>query len=50
MVNVRGDAHSYQLPAMWANRTVTNLMTGEQVELKEWFPLQPYQYLLFSYK
>jgi glycosidase len=50
MVNVRGDAHSYQLPAMWANRTATDLMTGESIELKEWFPMKPYQYMLLSYK
>ena len=50
IVNVRNSDNSFDLPAMWANRTVTNLMTGEPVELHSRLSVKPYQYLLLSNK
>ena len=50
IVNVRNAENSIELPAMWANRTATNLMTGEPMELSSRLTLKPYQYLLLSNK
>ncbi len=46
IVNVRDAAHGIDLPGMWADRTVTDLMTGNEVALKRHIDLQPYQYML----
>jgi glycosidase len=48
MVNVRDAAKSIDVPAIWANRTVTNLMTGEEKTLPGRITLEPYQYLLLG--
>lgn len=48
LVNVRATAHSIDLPAMWADRSVTDLMTGETKQLSKKITLQPYQYLLLG--
>ncbi|MBQ9555440.1 MAG: alpha-glucosidase C-terminal domain-containing protein [Muribaculaceae bacterium] len=46
IVNVRDAIHSIDMPGMWADRTVTDLMTGNEVALKRRVTLQPYQYML----
>lgn len=48
LVNVRATAHSIDLPAMWADRSVTDLMTGETKQLSKKITLQPYQYFLLG--
>ena len=48
LVNVRDAAHQIDVPPMWTGRIVTNLMTGEQVELGKNISLSPYQYLLLG--
>ena len=50
IVNVRDAAHNVELPAMWANKSVKNLFTGEQMQLGKHITMQPYQYLLLSNK
>ena len=50
VVNVRNAETAFDLPPMWANRTVTNLMNGEEVTLVPRIILKPYQYLLFNNK
>lgn len=50
IVNVHNVASSFELPAMWANRTVTDLMTGEAKTLPARLTVEPYQYLLLSNK
>ena len=47
-VNVRDYATSMEVPVMWTGHPVTNLMTGNQVELGKHVTLQPYQYLLLG--
>ena len=46
LVNVRDAASKIELPAMWNNKTVINLMTGEEMKLSQHITMQPYQYLL----
>ncbi len=48
IVNVRNVPSTFDLPAMWANRTATNLMTGEEVTLQSRLTVKPYQYLLLG--
>ena len=48
IVNVRDTPHSIEVPRMWSNRAVTNLMTGEEMQLGSRVTLQPYQYLLLT--
>jgi len=48
IVNVRNIDTAFDLPAMWANKTVTNLMNGEEVTLPSRLIVKPYQYLLLS--
>ncbi len=48
MVNVRDAARGIEVPTMWANRTVTDLMTGEEKTLSSRITLNPYQYLLLG--
>lgn len=48
LVNVRDAAHQINVPPMWTGTVVTNLMTGEQVELGKNISLSPYQYLLLG--
>ena len=50
LVNVRDAVHSIEVPAMWASHPVTNMMTGEQIQLNRTIALQPYQYVLLSNK
>ncbi len=50
IVNVRNEINNIELPAMWANKTVINLMTGEDMDLKHHIQVQPYQYLLLCNK
>jgi glycosidase len=46
VVNVRDHAASFEVPAMWAGKDVTDLMTGKRIHLERRFHMQPYQYLL----
>ena len=48
IVNVRDAAHQVELPAMWANKSVKNLFTGEQMQLSRHITVQPYQYLILG--
>jgi glycosidase len=48
IVNVRDAAHQVELPAMWANKSVKNLFTGEQMQLSKHINMQPYQYLILG--
>ncbi len=48
IVNVRDAACSIDVPGMWRNRDVTNLMLGEKMHLGHRITLQPYQYLLLN--
>ena len=50
IVNVRNAAQKVELPAMWNNKNVINLMTGEEMSLTRHVALQPYQYLLLAAK
>ena len=50
LVNVRDAPHTISLPGMWSNRTATDLMRNEPVELGTTITLQPYQYLLLHNK
>lgn len=50
MVNVRNASHTIDVPRMWSNHVVTNLMNGEKMKLGERITLQPYQYLLLHNK
>lgn len=50
VVNLRNAPHTIPTPGMWSNRTVTNLMQNEKVELGSRINLQPYQYLLLGNK
>ena len=50
VVNLRNEPHSIATPGMWSNRTVTDLIKGEKVELGSRLTLQPYQYMLFGNK
>ena len=50
VVNVRDRACTIDVPGMWSNRTVTDLMKGEQVALGKKLTLEPYQYLLLYNK
>ena len=47
-VNVRNAPHTMDVPRMWSNVTVTNLMTGEETQLGSNISLEPYQYLLLG--
>ena len=48
IVNVRDAAKSFELPTLWANRNVINLMTGEEKTLPTRLTLQPYEYLILG--
>ena len=48
VVNVRDAVKSIDVPGIWANRNVTDLMTGEEKTLPSRLTLNPYQYLLLS--
>jgi len=48
IVNVRNANSTIDVPAMWANRPVTNLMTGEEKTLPTKLTVTPYQYLLLG--
>ena len=50
VVNVRDAAHNVELPAMWADKVVTNLMTNSEMKLTKHLTLQPYQYMLLHNK
>ena len=50
MVNVRKDPHNTEVPSMWCNRPVIDLMTGREVVLGTTVMLQPYQYMLIGNK
>ena len=49
IVNVRDATVSFDLPPMWANKDVTNLITGEEATLPTKLTLNPYQYLLLNH-
>ncbi len=46
VVNVRNHPSIIDVPGMWSGKTVTNLMTGDPMQLGKKFNLEPYQYLL----
>ena len=48
VVNVRDAVKSVDVPGIWANRTVTDLMTGEEKTLPSRLTLNPYQYMLLG--
>ena len=48
IVNVRNVATTFELPTLWANRNVTNLVAGEEKTLPTRLTLTPYQYLLLG--
>lgn len=48
VVNVRDAVKSIDVPGIWANRTVTDLMTGEEKTLPSRLTLNPYQYMLLG--
>lgn len=48
LVNVRDTPNSTDVPVMWSNQSVTNLMTGEPIQLNRRVTLKPYQYLLLA--
>jgi len=50
LVNVRDIVRTIEVPAMWTSHPVTNLMTGEQLQLERYVTLQPYEYLIFDNK
>ena len=50
LVNVRDQADNIDVPRMWADKTVTDLVTGNEVNLSAKITLQPYQYLLLYNK
>ena len=50
LVNVRDQADNIDVPRMWADKTVTDLVTGNEVNLGAKITLQPYQYLLLYNK
>jgi glycosidase len=50
MVNVRDVPHSIEVPGLWADKDVTDLMTGNVMKLSRRITLQPYQYLLLHNK
>ena len=50
LVNVRNEVRSIDVPPMWTTHSVTNLLTGEQLNLGKSISLQPYQYILFGNK
>ena len=50
LVNVRDQAENIDVPRMWADKTVTDLVTGNEVNLGAKITLQPYQYMLLYNK
>jgi hypothetical protein len=46
IVNVRDKYCGIDVPGLWSDRDVTNLMTGVQTHLGKHITLEPYQYLL----
>jgi glycosidase len=48
LVNVRDAGHTVELPAMWADKVVIDLMTGEELKLSRHITMKPYQYLLLA--
>ncbi len=48
LVNVRDAAHQIDVPPMWTGRTVTDLMSGNEMALGKNISLSPYQYLLLA--
>ena len=46
IVNVRDKYCGIDVPGLWSDRDVTNLMTGVQTHLGKRITLEPYQYLL----
>lgn len=50
MVNVKNAPHVIEIPSMWANRPIINLMTGEEITLGTTLTMEPYQYLLAGNK
>ena len=46
VVNVRDHYSLIDVPGMWSGKTVTNLMTGQPMQVGKKFNLAPYQYLL----
>lgn len=50
MVNVKDAPHVVEVPSMWANRPIVNLMTGEEITLGTTIKMEPYQYLIAGNK
>ena len=50
IVNVRDSAYTIDVPGMWRGKSVTDLITGNQVQLDTSIDMKPYQYMLLSNK
>lgn len=50
IVNVRNHPSTIDVPGMWSDKTVTDLMTGEPKLMGKRITVQPYQYLLLLNK
>jgi len=50
VVNVRDKDCAIDVPGLWGDKDVINLMTGKQMHLGKRIALHPYQYLLLSNK
>ena len=46
MVNVTNAPHVIEVPSMWTNRTIINLMTNEEMILGTKITMEPYQYIV----
>ena len=50
IVNLRKEPHNVEVPSMWCNRPVINLLTGGDIVLGTTIMMQPYQYVLIGNK
>ena len=48
MVNLRNEPHSIEVPGMWRNRQVVNLMTSDEIQLGSLINLDPYEYMIIG--
>ncbi|MBQ9577353.1 MAG: alpha-glucosidase C-terminal domain-containing protein, partial [Muribaculaceae bacterium] len=48
MVNLRNESHSIEVPGMWRNRQVVNLMTSDEIQLGSVISLDPYEYMIIG--
>ena len=50
IVNVRNAPHNIEVPSMWVNRPVINLLTGDEIQLGSHINVKPYEYMLIGNK